>query len=385
MRLSEENVLSILQSVKQFSLPIYQRHYSWEKEQCSQLWEDIVRLEKNPAQIIGNNHFIGSIVNIEDHENQSKFTLIDGQQRMATLTLILIVIRDYARNNPDSDIKAVEIENKYLKNDGLADEEKYKLVLTGEDRDILHKLVNGNFDFAALEHPDDEDEAVIPRLVANYNFFKQKLEFQNPELTPQQLYDALGKLKIVNITLGDDDDPQAIFESLNSSGKDLSKSDLIRNFVLMRCDRNTMTSIYNRYWSRMERLFGNSERNTAFMDDFFKDYLTMQYARIPNEDQIYEEFKTWFYQALSVNRNKINTICKELYERAQDYTNIKFARHENLQIRSVYAEIKNLKMEVSYPFLLKIHKDFRKKLITEEQLLQIMYMCITQRFLRIET
>jgi len=135
----------------------------------------------------------------------------------------------------------------------------------------------------------------------------------------------------------------------------------------------------------MERLFGNSERNTAFMDDFFKDYLTMQYARIPNEDQIYEEFKTWFYQALSVNRNKINTICKELYERAQDYTNIKFARHENLQIRSVYAEIKNLKMEVSYPFLLKIHKDFRKKLITEEQLLQIMYMCITQRFLRIET
>ncbi|MBR2208868.1 MAG: DUF262 domain-containing protein [Synergistaceae bacterium] len=371
MKLNETNILSILNANMQFVLPIYQQHYCWEKEQCNQLWKDIVRMQKDRR----NNHFIGSIVNIDDINN--KFTLIDGQQRMTTFTLILIVLRDYARSNPDSGIDAAEIENKYLRNNDAS----CKLILTGGDEDILINLVSGKADSYLQRNSSnnqEDEEVAIPKLIVNYKFFKQKIvEARNPELTPKQVYEALGKLKIVNIKLGNDDDPQAIFESLNSSGKDLSKSDLIRNFVLMSLDRRTMTRIYNNYWSKMEELFGDSEKNTTLMDDFFKDYITMYMANIPNEEQLYETFKTWFYDTTRPENVTVSTICSDIYKKAQDYTNIIFARHTDTEFQSVYSEIRELKMEVSYPFLLKIHADFRRGVISKEQLLQIMYMCIS--------
>ena len=363
MKLSQGNILSILAPNVQFVLPIYQRHYSWEKEQCAQLWKDISRMVKNPG-IVGSNHFIGSIVNIKDEDNNSRFTLIDGQQRMATLTLILIVLRDYARQKPDSGIDAAEIESKYLGN---------KLILNGEDKNILTKLINGTFNFDAFQNSgEDEDDAVLPKLAENYKFFKKKLELRNPELTSRQVYDALGKLKIVNITLGDDDNPQVIFESLNSSGKDLSKSDLIRNFMLMGLDKRTMDIIYKNYWAPMEELFGN---NSVLMDNFFKDYLTLQGRTIPAEEQVYEKFKSWFYTVSK--KSEIPDLCNDIYKKAKDYTNIKFARHDNPRLQAVYAEIKELKMEVSYPFLLKIHADFRQGIITEDDLIKIMFICIS--------
>lgn len=364
MKLSETNILEILSGQVQFVLPVYQRHYSWEKEQCVQLWKDIVRMVKNPA-VVGNNHFIGSIVNIKDNGGGSKFTLIDGQQRMATLTLILTVLRDYARRNTNSGIDAAEIENNYLQN---------KLILNGEDKKVLKKLIDGNFDFAARQNSnDDEDDVTLPKLAENYKFFKRKLELRNPELTPKQVYEALGKLKIVNITLYDDDDnPQVIFESLNSSGKDLSKSDLIRNFMLMGLDQKTMNKIYRNYWAPMEELFSN---NSVLMDNFFKDYLTLWGTKIPAEEEVYEKFKSWFYTARK--SSEIPDLCNDIYQKAKDYANIKFARHDNPSLQAVYAEIKELKMEVSYPFLLKIHADFRQGLISEDELIKIMFMCIS--------
>jgi len=358
----EKNILEILSGPVQFVLPIYQRHYSWEKEQCAQLWKDIVRMVKNP-DVVGTNHFIGSIVNIQDKDNRSKFTLIDGQQRIATLTLILIVLRDYAREKTDSRIDAAEIKTKYLN----------KLILNGEDQDILTQLTDRNFDFNAAQNSnDDEDDISIPKLAENYKFFKQKFSLRNPELTPKQVYEALGKLKIVNITLGDDDNPQVIFESLNSSGKDLSKSDLIRNFMLMGLKPQVMTSIYNNCWSKMEKLFNN---NPILMDNFFKDFLTLQSTHIPAEDQIYEKFKSWFY--ITRRTSKISDLCNDIYQKAKDYANIKFAQHANPRLQAIYAEIKELKMEVSYPFLLKIHADFRQNLLNEDDLIKIMLMCIS--------
>ncbi len=379
MELSQENILRILDPTVQFILPKYQRHYCWEEEQCKRLWNDIVQMIRDNR----GGHFIGSIVNINDPNpftpgKPVKFQLIDGQQRIATLMLILIAIRDYASQKSITDINAAD---NYLKNNAAIGLERYKLLLTGEDQDIMIQLINNEYDFTALQdNADDEDDdntPVVPKLIAGYNFFKGKLTAQNPDLTPQEIYNALGKLKIVNITLDQNDDPQAIFESLNSSGKDLSQSDLIRNFILMGLEQDNMNNIYDNYWAPMEKLFGGNDRNTILMDNFFKDYLTLQLGRIPKENQLYEEFKAW--RNSSINDNQITDLCYDIYRKAKYYTDIKFARSNNNQLKKVYAEIKELKMEVIYPFLLKIHADCFKgdPLINTAQLIEIMKLCIS--------
>ena len=367
MNLSEENVLSILNPAIQYILPIYQRHYSWDNDNCSQLWNDIVKMQKGKRP----GHFIGSIVNINDNTGTTptgakKFTLIDGQQRLATLTLILVALRDFARENPDKGIDAEQIQEWYLKNRFLRGTEQYKLLLTGGDRKILIDLVKG-------ELPPKQNNDSLPRLVKNYNYFKSKIKFG--ELKPVEVFEAMGKLKIVNITLSYDDDPQAIFESLNSTGKDLSKSDLIRNFVLMGLKPEVMTTIYEKSWRPMEELFGNTENNTKLMDDFFKDYLTAQKREIPREDKIYEKFKAWYYEAIS--KTKIENVCNDIFQKARYYTGISFARHSNPELQSVYSEIQELDMQVSYPLLLKVHEDFDKDIIKESELIEILRLCIS--------
>ena len=158
--------ISILNPTIQYILPIYQRHYSWDNENCSQLWNDIVKMQKGKRP----GHFIGSIVNINDNTGTTptgakKFTFIDGQQRLATLTLILVALRDFARENPDKGIDAEQIQECYLKNRFLRGTEQYKLLLTGGDRKILIDLVKG-------EQPQKQNNDSLPRLVKNYNYFK---------------------------------------------------------------------------------------------------------------------------------------------------------------------------------------------------------------------
>ena len=181
MQLKETDILSILNENRQFVLPIYQRRYSWEEEHCATLWDDIVRMIRNGRR----NHFIGSIVDINDDPmNEKIFTLIDGQQRIATLILLLVALRDYALNNKNSGIDAAEIENNHLKNNAANLE--YKLILTGDDKNALIKLIDKNFNFDAYQSNDD-DEKVLPRLAENYKFFKNKLEAKNQIFTPRQV------------------------------------------------------------------------------------------------------------------------------------------------------------------------------------------------------
>ena len=361
------NIYEILNGNKQFLIPVYQRYYSWDIEQCKRLWNDIVEMQKKGKA----GHFVGSIVNIAEQAMPTgvqKYMIIDGQQRMTTLSLLLLALRDYAIKNPeDTTINARRIDNMLLKNEYESGDERYKLLLTETDRDILMRLVE--------EKPIPDDTR--SKLLDNYKFFAGKIA--DKELQPAEVYESIGKLQIVNITLDRSvDDAQAIFESLNSTGKELSESDLIRNYVLMGLEPTEQTYVYEHLWRPMELLF-LYETQDSVMDRFFRDYLTMKITRIPKQDRVYEEFKLYH---LNCEFSTIRELCQDLLTYAKYYTDMVFKRSSNPALKSLYEDINDLRMEVSYPFLLKVHNDYAEGIISEDDLKLIIRLCISYVFRR---
>lgn len=361
MDATKGNIFTILNGDKQFLIPVYQRMYSWDIGQCKRLWDDIVDMQKKGKE----GHFVGSIVNIAEKVMPAgiqKYMIIDGQQRMTTLTLLLIALRDYALIHPeDKTINVNKIDNMLLKNEYEENDEHYKLLLTETDRDILIDLVERK----------PVSDSVTSRLLTNYRFFVDRISKQ--ELRPAEIFESIGKLQIVNITLErDKDDAQAIFESLNSTGKALSESDLIRNYLLMGLEPHKQKYVYEHFWRPMELLF-DYEKDWV-MDRFFRDYLTMKLGRIPKRDRVYEEFKAW---RLDSEFSTIDELCQDLFIHAKYYTNMAFRRSTNSKLKSLYIDMSELRMDVAYPFLLKVHNDQNEGFITEDELIEIIRMCIS--------
>lgn len=367
MDVTKGNIFGILNGYKQFSLPIYQRCYSWGIEHCTTLWNDIVKMQK--ANKTG--HFVGSIVNIAETAmpmGVQRFNIIDGQQRMTTLTLLSIALRDFALQHPgiSSAIHAGRIDEMLLMNAQEKGNDRYKLLLTEADRDVLMNL--------ASRVPLTKQN-LPSRLLANYKFFSAKIA--QGELTPDEVYESIGKLQIVNITLdASTDDAQAIFESLNSTGKDLTASDLIRNYILMGLSTSKQNDLYERLWRPMETLF---EAQSDKMDDFFRDYLTMKQTRIPRKDRVYEEFK--LYRQTHCPGDP-DGLCEDLFLHARYYADMFFVRSERPKWLELYRDIRDLKMEVSYPFLMRVHHDCETGMISENDFLEIVRLCISYVFRR---
>lgn len=367
MDATKGNIYTILNGNKQFLIPVYQRYYSWETEQCSRLWKDIVDMQKKGK--IG--HFVGSIVNIAEQAMPTgvqKYMIIDGQQRLTTLSLLLIALRDYAEEHPeDPTVNARRIDNMLLKNEYEEGDERYKLLLTETDRDLLVRLVEKK----PINDPG------LSRILPNYTFFVGKIA--DMELQPKDIYEAIGKLQIVNITLDRNiDDAQAIFESLNSTGKELSESDLIRNYILMGLEASEQQYVYEHMWRPMEQLF-DYEKRDAVMDSFFRDYLTMKTTRIPKIDRVYEGFKAYH---LNCEFSTIRELCDDLLTHATYYTNMVFGRSDKVILKSLYSDMDDLRMDVAFPFLLKAHNDCAEGVITEDDLIEIIKMCISYVFRR---
>ena len=366
MDATKGNIFSILNGNKQFLIPVYQRFYSWDKEHCERLWKDIVEMQKKNK----NGHFVGSIVNIAEKAMATgvqKFMIIDGQQRMTTLTLLLIALRDYSIEHPeDKSINTRRIDSMLLKNEYEEGDEKYKLLLTETDRETLINIV----DRIPIERETSS------KIKKNYQFFMQKID--KMEITPAEIYESIGKLQIVNITLDRElDDAQAIFESLNSTGKELSEADLIRNYVLMKLNPKEQEKIYRTFWRPMELLFEYYPQENV-MDRFFRDYLTAKLGKIPNINKVYEEFKRYNIEYLT----EVEELCNDLIVYARYYSDIIFWKSKDEQVKELYKDINNLKMEVSYPFLLKVHNDYKNELISYEEFVEILKLCISYVFRR---
>ena len=365
MDIDKGSIYQLLNGQYQYIIPVYQRKYSWLAEvQCARLWKDIVNMVKQHKQ----HHFVGSIVSVAEKYSLmgvQKRLIIDGQQRMTTLSILMIALRDYLVEQGAGE-EVEENINMVLKNPSRKGDDAYKMLLTDTDRDIMIKLVD------KLPIGEDEDS----KIYTNYLYFKQKVA--EGILTPDEVYESISKLDIVGIVLdrAQGDDPQLIFESLNSTGMDLSKSDLIRNYILMGLDNDEQKSIYNNYWKPFEKNFPTQD-GTDRMDRFFRDYLTMKKGVFIKFDTIYDVFKDY---AENSEFSKQEELAEDIMIYGDLYTNItsedKKLPLSQQALKPIFKEIRILRMEVVYPFLLKVYHDFSKGMITLDEFVRILKLTI---------
>ena len=288
MKAMNRRFAEIINGNKQFLIPIFQRNYSWTREQCKQLWNDILRASH--AQDHGG-HFMGSIVYVADTIGAAfqKWLIIDGQQRLTTLILLLIALRDHIKTTnwtgTDNSPTIGEIDRYFLKNLGERSHRRYKLVLRRFDNDTLHALIDG-------KRLQDHDKHYSERINDSYRYFKCLLEDKSCDL--DAVYLGIARLNVVDVTLERHvDNPQLVFESMNSTGVDLTQSDLVRNYLLMGIEEDHQTRMYSDYWSNIESYF--QESSHAF-DSFLRDYVALQSksTQQARSDRIYTEFKAFW-------------------------------------------------------------------------------------------
>lgn len=367
MDIEKGSIYNLLNGQCQYIIPVYQRKYSWQAEvQCARLWNDIVKMEKGNKR----HHFVGSIVSIAEKKalmGVQKQLIIDGQQRMTTLSILMIALRDYLKETTPEDEFEDTITDMVLKNPKRKGEDAYKMLLTDTDKDIMIKLVDG------LKISESEESQIY----LNYLYFRKKVS--EGTLTPVQIFESISKLDIVGIILDKEqgDEPQLIFESLNSTGMDLSKSDLIRNFILMGLDNDAQKTIYNNYWKPLEDYFIKPDVPER-MDRFFRDYLVMKKGAYVNFEYIYERFKDY---ADNSEFSTIEQLAEDVMTFGDLYTNItsdkKTLPESQKTLEPIFEEIRSLRMEVAYPFLIKVYMDYTQGEVTPEEFTEILKLTIS--------
>ena len=368
MQAKETSFLKFLRVPNQFRVPIFQRRYSWEKQHCEQLWRDVLRIGRNDEIP---SHFLGSIVYIEPGGSQnvsavSELLVIDGQQRLTTLSLLLLALnRTIGKSGVQIGITPKQISNYFLFNADEEGELRYRQLLTHHDKDTLIQL---------LENRELPSKAST-RLVENYQFFEAKLQTANLE----EVYTGIQKLAIVDIALDRRyDDPQLIFESLNSTGLNLSQADLIRNYVLMGQELDFQNKLYNDYWLPMEQRFGDAY--TKRFDSFVRDYLTLKRQQITNIDDVYETFKV--HVPRETTSDALETIIEEISRYSKYYVRIALGKEEDTELRDCFADINTLEVTVAFPFLLKVYEDYKQKCIQKSELIEILRLVESYVFRR---
>lgn len=345
MKANEANLLKFLSGPKQFVIPIFQRTYSWTLRECSQLWADIMKAGQN-EKVSG--HFVGSVVYIEKGIYQvssiPQLLVIDGQQRLTTISILLSVLaRAIENSGVNLEISKKKIENYYLFNAEEDGELRYKLLLTQTDKDTLTRLIE------AKELPEESSN----RIVENNQYFEGQVS--NSGLDLMTIYKGIEKLIIVDISLNrEHDNPQLIFESLNSTGLELSQADLIRNYILMGLEPQEQNELYQDFWHAMEKSFGQTAYITYF-DRFMRDYLTLIMGRIPKIDEVYQEFKGYAHTKPEMT---IREIVADIYKFSKYFVNIALEKEPDKELKEICQDINALKVDVAYPLLLELYDDY---------------------------
>ena len=367
MKATETRLTKFLQGTHQFIIPIYQRTYSWTEKQCEQLWNDIIRVSQNEANP---SHFIGSLVSIDKGQNGpsgvDQYLVIDGQQRLTTLTLLLSAFSKALKGQDSTEVTEKKITNRFLFNNEESKEERYKLILTQSDKDTLIRLLDGQ------ELP----EKYSANIKNNYDFFESKIEKSKVDL--DGLYRGILKLMVVDISLNTiHDNPQRIFESLNSTGRELSQADLIRNYVLMGLDKEEQEYIYTNHWRPIEEGFDRAQA-TEYFDRFMRDYLTIKTGQIPNIKDVYSSFK----EHVTNEQKPTRELVSDIHYFARFFCRLAFVEKPNGDLEKKIADINTLKVDVAYPFLLEVYSDFDRNLITKDEALEVFSMVESYVFRR---
>lgn len=348
---------------KQFVIPIYQRVYSWEKEQCKQLWDDIIKIGGNDKM---NGHFIGSILYVlDDNTHSSPLLIIDGQQRLTTITLLFIALRDHL-NDEDEFLKKFsrqKIQNRYLINSDEKGDKKFKLILSESDKDTLLSLIDEN-----RRKPSEPSL----KIMENFKLFEEWIRKNTDKL--ETIFKGLEKLMIVWIALDKGkDDPQLIFESMNSKGIELTQTDLIRNYILMGLEPEKQKIFYEKYWRAMEEDF---KQNETLFNRFVRHYLTIKTREIPNINKVYEAFKR-YQQERGI---ETEVLLQDLQKYCGFFCQIVFKKEADKDLNKALSFLVDLERDVVYPLLLELYSDYSDGVLSKQDFIPIIaliesYIC----------
>ncbi len=370
MKAREATLLEFFEQnqTNQFVIPIYQRLYSWKKEQCEQLWDDIIKIGGNDKM---NGHFIGSILYARvDDTHSSPLLIIDGQQRLTTITLLLIALRN--RSSEEVEIlekfsrKKVE---SYLINSDKDGDKKFRLILSESDKDTLLSLIDKN-----KRKPSEPSL----KIVENFKLFEEWISKNTGKL--EIIFKGLEKLMIVWIALKKEkDDPQLIFESMNSKGIELTQTDLIRNYIVMETEIEKQEDFYNQYWRAMEEDFKQSKKQSKKEDlfnKFVRHYLTIKIGKIPNEKRVYGAFKD-YRQKKGI---EIEDLLKDLQKYCGYFCQIAFKKEADKDLNKALSFLVDLEMDVVYPLLLELYSDYSDGVLSKQDFIPIIaltesYIC----------
>lgn len=372
MQAGETTLNKLLNTSRQFIVPIFQRNYSWQKSQYEQLWFDILRASKFKEK---QNHFIGSIVYIDmgtPAGRPQQLLLIDGQQRLTTISILLCAIKDYVQkfNLETKLINLAKIKNQFLYNSDEIDEDRYKLLLNVQDKETYIKLIDNTI--FTVNKP-------ATNIIKCYEFFYERIEdFIKQHGQIDEIYAGIFKLSLVSISLDkDSDNPQMIFESMNSTGKDLSQTDLLRNYLLMDLTPEKQTRLYKTYWKPMEELFGEDiyKNDLNKFDYFIRDFLTLKSdtGYICKINNVYENFKRYY---LDNNCEKF-AVLNDLFTYAKYYACIDLLQDNDDELKLYWQEFKKLDSHVVYPFLLKLYDDYSRQILIKEDFKKILQVVIS--------
>ncbi|GAA6882728.1 DUF262 and DUF1524 domain-containing protein [Helicobacter pylori] len=329
----------------QLVIPIYQRLYSWEKEQCKQLWDDIIKIGGDDKM---DGHFIGSILYVLDgitHSNNA-LLIIDGQQRLTTITLLLTALR----NHLSDEVKRKEIEDHYLINSNRDGDKKFRLILSESDKDTLLSLIDRN-----KRKPSEPSS----KIVENFKLFEEWVSNTDKLET---IFKGLEKLMIVEIALEKEkDDPQLIFESMNSKGIELAQTDLIRNYIIMETEVEKQEGFYNEYWRAMEKKFEQSKRKDLF-NKFVRHYLTIKTREVPNINKVYVTLKDYRQK----ERIGIEDLLKDLQKYCGYFCQIVFKKEADKNLKKALGFLVDLEMDVVYPLLLELYSDYSDGVLSKD-------------------
>lgn len=375
MKAVDANLLDLLKKATQFVVPIYQRVYSWDQGECEQLWKDIVRAGSSDA--IGA-HFTGSIVYVEKDQGNiaqaEPALIIDGQQRTTTVTLLLAAIAAHLDGLPADEQEPVQgfaprkIRGLWLTNEHESGDEFFKLILSQGDKEALKAVVRN----------DPLPTGNGSRVVENFQFLLGKLRDSRTDLVA--VCKGISKLVVVDVHLARGfDNPQLVFEAMNSTGKKLSQADLIRNYVLMDLHPSHQTKLYEGYWFPMEQSFkGANERR---FDEFVRHFLTVRTGTIPRLEDIYDAFKAYADAQALIGVSREDVVA-DLRRSAVNFVRMALGQETNPVLAKRFLELEQLKAVVVYPLLLRVYEDYAAEQVSVGEFAQILDAIITYLFRR---
>ena len=333
---------------KRFVIPVYQRNYDWKTENCKQLYDDLVKIIKEHRK----SHFFGSLVSVYNPDGHNEeFLIIDGQQRLTTVSLLFLAMY----NLIDKGIIVSETANlkqrifeEYLVDKWKPEDTRIKLKPVKNDQKAFGKLFSDS-----TEHIRESN------LTVNYDYFYDRIQKQ--EITIDQLYDAICCLEIINIRLDRDDNPQLIFESLNSTGLDLSEGDKIRNFILMGLPPKEQEVYYEKYWNKIEVC-------TKYdVSAFIRDYLSVKQQVIPQQKKIHTNFKEF----VELGKIETESLLVEMLAYAKRYQILLDGKSGSAALDACIDRLNRLETTVTRPYFLEVLRLYSENKLTLAQVTEI--------------